>query len=199
MESETATVDSSGTLPPRQSLLQRTKLPLWVSLLLLVLLAAAVAWAFYAAGASERRLAAQQQELTQKLEVERTTMRREAEESLVRQTRELETLFGAALAWSVRSALLRNNLDEIDQYFGDLVKNPRIPLVLLADAEGKVLRATDRKYLDTAFEANFPAELLTGTDVAVHLDEGRRKRIVLPIQGLTSRLGTVLLVYSPPE
>jgi len=199
MESETTAANSPGNPPPQQNMLLRTKLPLWVSVALLVLLAAAVAWAFFAAGASERRLAAQQQELTQKLEIERATLLRESEEALMRQTRELETLFGAALAWSVRSAMLRNNLDEIDQYFGDLVRNPRIPLVLLADAEGKVLRATDRKFLATAFEASFPAELLTGTDVAVYPDEGRRKRIVLPIQGLTARLGTVLLLYSPPD
>lgn len=178
--------------------LQQAKLPLWAGLVLLILLIIVFAWNRLGTGSAERRLAEERQQLTEKLEADRSAMQREAQEALARQTQDMQILFGTALAWSVRSAMLRNNFDEIDQYFVDLVKNPRITLALLADADGKVLRTSDRKYLDTPFSEHFPAELLKGGDVAVHPDEGARKRLVLPIQGLTSRLGTVLLVYSPP-
>jgi len=181
------------------SILQRMRLPLWMFLVLLALLLAAIGWGLYSTSAADRRVASEREAMAQAFEAERVALRKASSDDLTRQTAELETLFGAALAWSVRGSMLRNNLDEIDQYFGDLVKNPRIPLVLLADADGKVLRATDRKYLDSDFATHFPPELLAGSDVAVHPDEGRRKQIVLPVQGLTARLGTVLLVYSPPD
>jgi hypothetical protein len=184
--------------PAALARLQQTRLPLWISLVLLLLLIIALAWNRLGTGSAERRLAEERQQLTQQLEADRSAMQREAQEALARQTQDMQILFGTALAWSVRSAMLRNNFDEIDQYFVDLVKNPRVTLALLADVNGKVLRTSDRKYLDTPFSEHFPAELLKGEDVAVHPDEGDRKRLVLPIQGLTARLGTVLLVYSPP-
>jgi hypothetical protein len=187
-----------GRKPSPLAKLQEVKLPLWVSLALLALLIIVFAWGRWTAGVGERRLATERQQLTQQVEAERAAMQREMHETLARELRELQNLFGHALAWSVRSAMLRNNFDEIDQYFVDLVKNPRITLALLADVNGKVLRSSDRKYLDSPFSEHFPVELLKGEDVAVHPDEGGRKRLVLPIQGLTSRLGTVLLVYSPP-
>lgn len=178
--------------------LREIRLPLWVSLVLLVLLIVVFAWGQVGAGAAERLLATERQQLAQQVEAERAAVRREAQEALARQGENAQRLFGTALAWAVRSAMLRNNLDEVDQYFGDLVKTGRIPLALLADAEGKVLLATDRKYLESRFSEHFPAELLQQPDVSIHPDEGNRRRLVLPIQGLTSRLGTVLLVYAPP-
>lgn len=201
---ESSSEGSAAPSAPRQSAatvpaLQRIRLPLWLFLLMLLALLGMFGWSQYQANAADHRLAEERQAMAQAMETERAALQTAAADAVTRQTVELETLFGAALAWSVRSSMLRNNLDEIDQYFGDLVKNPRITLVLLAGPDGKVLRSTDRRYLDTDFATSFPPALLTGSDVSVHPDEGRRKRIVLPVQGLTSRLGTVMLVYLPQE
>jgi hypothetical protein len=179
--------------------LQQTKLPVWVSLLLLVVLIIVFAWAAYGMSAAERRLSQERQQLEQKHEADSSALRRETQEQISRQSQDMQVLFGTALAWSVRSAMLRNNLDEIDQYFGDLVKNPSIALVLLADVDGKVLRTTDRKYLDAQFSMHFPEDMLKVENVVVRPAEADRIHLVLPIQGLTARLGTVLLVYLAPS
>jgi hypothetical protein len=184
--------------PSRLARLQETKLPLWVSAVLLLVLLIVFTWGRITSGAAERRLEAERRELMQKVEAERATLQRETQESLGRETRELQLLFGHALAYAVRSAVLRNNFDEVDQYFSDLVRNPRVTLVLFADTEGKILRASDRKYVDTRFGEHFPADLLKSPDVSVHPGEGARRQLVAPIQGLTARVGTVLLVYAPP-
>jgi hypothetical protein len=191
--------DSSMDQAPKRSLagrLQSTKLPVWVSLLLLLALIVVGGWSMIASSANERRSAEERVLLSQKLEADLAAARRQMQETISGQTRDMQRLFGTALAWAVRSSMLRNNLDEIGQYFGDLVKNPRIALVLLADAEGTILRSTDRKYLDVQFSSQFPAALLQDADVSIHAGESNRVRLVLPIQGLTSRLGTVLLEYS---
>lgn len=191
--------DSPMDQAPKRSLagrLQSTKLPVWVSLLLLLALIVVGGWSMIASSANERRSAEERVLLSQKLEADLAAARRQMQETISGQTRDMQRLFGTALAWAVRSSMLRNNLDEIDQYFGDLVKNPRIALVLLADAEGTILRSTDRKYLDVQFSSQFPAALLQDADVSIHAGESNRVRMVLPIQGLTSRLGTVLLEYS---
>lgn len=176
--------------------LHGTKLPAWVSLVLLLILFGVIGWSVFATNANERRFAEERQRLDQKLAADVGDARRQMQEALSDQTREMRGLFGTALAWAVRSSMLRENLDEIDQYFMELVKNPHIALVLLADSEGKVLRSTDRKYLETQFATHFPPALLQDAGVSIHAGAGNAVRLVLPIQGLTSRLGTVLLEYT---
>jgi cell division protein FtsL len=198
MDSEPNTSPDYSRKPSPLARLQQTRLPVWVSLLLLLALVIVAAWATFAISGAERRLTQERQQLEQKLEADTSALRREAQEVVARQTQEMQLLFGTALAWAVRSAMLRNNLDEIDQYFGELVKNTRIALVLLADVDGKVLRTTDRKYLDAQFSTHFPEEYLKVENVVARSGEGERIRLVLPIQGLTARLGTVLLVYATP-
>jgi hypothetical protein len=194
--------DSPIDPAPKPSLagsLQSTKVPLWVCLLLAVALIGVGGWSMVAKSATERRSEDERLLLSKKLEADLTSARLQMETTISSQTRELQGLFGTALAWAVRSSMLRNNLDEIDQYFIDLVKNPRIALVLLADADGKVLRSTDRKYIDATFSGHFPAVLLQDADVSVHVGNSNLVRLVLPIQGLTSRLGTVLVEYTSPS
>src|SRR5688572_9138371 len=112
--------------PSRLARLQEVKLPLWVSVILLLVLLIVFTWGRLTSGAAERRLEAERQQLAQKAEAERSAMQRETHEILARETRELQLLFGHALAWAVRSAMLRNNFDQIDLYFADLVRNRRV-------------------------------------------------------------------------
>ena len=133
------------------SKLQTIRLPLWVSLALLALLIGIFAWKQIAVGGAERRLAEERQALIDKTETDKAAFQRTAQDALARHSEDVHRLFGTALAWNIRSAMMRNNLDEIDQYFTALVKTERIQLVLLADPEGKVLLASDRKFLDGQF------------------------------------------------
>lgn len=180
------------------SMLQTIKLPLWVGLTLLALLIAVFVWKQVAVAEAERRVAAERQALIAQTEVEKNTLQRTAQEALARHSGEIYQLFGTALAWNIRSAMMRNNMDEIDQYFAALVKNPQIPLVLLADPAGKVLLASDRKFQDRNFSDNFPAALLQQPGVSIHPGEGKERRLVLQIQGFNALLGTVLLTYTTP-
>lgn len=192
---DTSAVHVSGT---PLSKLHTIKLPLWVSLVLLAMLISMFAWKEIALGAAERRLAEERQAFIANTEMDRAAFQRAAQEALERHSEDVHRLFGTALAWNIRSALMRNNLDEINQYFSALVKNERIPLVLLADPEGKVLLASDRKFMGTQVSDHFPAALLQKTGVTIHPGEGKERRMVLSIQGLNTRLGTVLLTYVAP-
>jgi len=195
-ETDKAAEHTSGTSTLVK--LRTIKLPLWVSLALLALLIGVFAWKQIAVGAAERRLAGERQALIDKTEAERAAFQRTGQEALARHSEDAHRLFGTALAWNIRSAMMRNNLDEIDQYFTALVQNERIQFVLLADREGKVLLASDRKYLGGQFSDSFPAALLQQTGVTIHPAEGKERRMVLSIQGLNTQLGTVLLTYVAP-
>ena len=177
--------------------LREIRLPLWVSLVLLVLLLVVFAWQRIAVGAAERRLAVEKQALTEQSAAAQAAFMAQAREALARHSEANHVLFGNALAWAVRGEMIRNNRDQIDQYFTELVRNERIRLVLLADVNGKILLASNRKLQEGTFADVFPAALLQEPQVTVQEGEGNEKRLVLPIQGLTARLGTVVVVYLP--
>jgi hypothetical protein len=172
--------------------LHQIRLPLWVTVLLLVLMLALLASRELVLKAAEERLEAERQSVAKQLEDEKVALRanaREANESAYE-------LFGKALAWAVRTAMMRRNFDEIEQYFAALTSDPHITLALLVDQKGKILLASDRQLQDAQFSAHFPAALLQTPDVAIERGEGNERRLVLPVQGLNKRLGTVLVVYT---
>jgi hypothetical protein len=100
------------------------------------------------------------------------------------------------LAWAIRGELIRNNLDQIDQYFSQLVQVERIKLAVLSSQEGKMLVASDKKFQEGEFGQVFPAELLNEAQVSIH-PQGEDRLLVMPIMGLNTRLGTAVLRYTP--
>jgi hypothetical protein len=176
-------------------MLQDTKLPLWVSLLLVVLLIVAFVWKQAAVSQVEQQM----QEQAQQLETAKAAIRAEAASALAQNSDAAHSLLGTSLSWAIRGELIRNNLDQIDQYFAELVKVERIKLAVLSDPAGKLLVSSDKKYQDGEFAQAFPAELLNEAGVAVRPGPDGTKLLVMPIMGLNARLGTAVISYTPEQ
>lgn len=176
--------------------LTETRLPLWVSLLLTVLLIIVFAWQQVAVNRAEARLEAERQSLSQQFEANRAALASQLKEFALDLDRTALARFGTALAWAVRGELIRNNLDQVDQYFAELVRMPRVQRVVLAGQDGKVLVATDRKFLGQPVTHLHPAEVLTAPQVDAQVTP-QGYRLVIPVMGLNARLGTVVVEYGP--
>jgi hypothetical protein len=195
---------SDSTNPPAPTRAETLKtwvreghVPAWLALALVALLILAFAWKQFAVGAAQRALDSERMAMTQQLADEKTRLRATAGEFLARNSDAAHVLMGTTLAWAVRGELIRDNLDQIDQFFGELIRNDRVRVVLLAGADGVVRLATDRKLQGGAFSAHFPEALLAEPAVVIRPGADGEKWLVLPIQGLNSRLGTVLVAYRP--
>jgi hypothetical protein len=158
----------------------------------ILLLSAAAIERHVALAEAERQSAAERHEHARRLELEKSAMAAAA-----RDTEQARLLFGDALAWAIRSALVHENVREVDQYFAELVKNDRAKLALLVNARGRIVASSDRQFRGKSFGDHFPRELLKADQILLHGD-GDEKRVVLPVRGLTSRLGTALVVYAAP-
>lgn len=177
------------------SKLQHTRLPVWVTLLFLVLLVAVFSWQRVAVSRAEARLADERAAMQQKFAADRIALIEQVRQRAAATTDETRRRFAMALAWAVRGEMIRNNLDQVDQYFAELVKLPGHKLVLLAERDGKVRVATDRKHLGADAASLVPSELLTRGEISIH-DEGQGTRLLaIPVMGLNTRMGTVLLRY----
>lgn len=178
-------------------MLRETRLPLWVSLLLALLLVVVFVWSRILLGAAEARLENERQEMTRRFEEDKSALLARLQDFTARQDDESQRHFGTALAWAVRGELIRNNLDQVDQYFNEMVRMERVERVVLASQDGKILLSSDRRHQGGDFSALYPAGLLSVPQVSVLAGAEGKKRVVVPVMGLTARLGTVVMDYAP--
>ena len=95
-------------------------------------------------------------------------------------------------SWSVRSELLRNNSENLNQLLTVFVKESGADLVLLINPEDKmVLLSSDKKYEGNQYTDNLDFEL----NKPSVLKEGGEVKIITPVMGFTNQIG-VLIVES---
>lgn len=173
--------------------LQQTRLPLWVSLALAALVVVVYAWQQVSVSRAGVRLEAERTQLTQQLEADRAAIISQAKDFVARQADAHSHRFGLALAWAVRGETIRNNLEQVDQFSNELVKLPGIDLVIFADAKGKVLVASDKKHQGSDFSQIYPLDLLQVPEVSLRPEGQTGQLLLIPVMGLNSRLGTLVL------
>jgi hypothetical protein len=114
--------------------------------------------------------------------------------AMTARTRELLLVAALPLAWAVRAELLQKDYREVGVYFRQLVQQSTVDRAVLILPDGLVKVASDQK-----LEGRPAAEALPG--VAIDKDEprveqrGRQFLAVVPVMGLTSRLGVIVLGY----
>src|SRR5690606_38369792 len=175
--------------------LQHKQLPSWSILVFLGLLLLVFVWKQIAVNQAESRLEKGQAELALKLEQESTALVKKAREYADSQYNKEEERFGQVLAWAVRGELIRNNLDQIDQYLNELVKLKETERVVLISEEGKLLVSTDKKLEQAEGKEIYPAEVLQQRKITIMSDVNGKKLLVVPVMGLNARLATVVISY----
>ncbi|MFZ5576101.1 MAG: hypothetical protein ACOY5S_12985 [Pseudomonadota bacterium] len=181
------------------SKLTTVKLPLWVGLALVILWAVSVAWQGLAQKRLQAKLDTERAAMTAQAEADRqallATLRERAQNASEASLRE----FGTALAWAVRGEMIRNNLDQVDQFFTEIVKLPGTERALLAGADGKVKVSTDRRHLGVEASTLVAPEALALPQVTVRSEADGTLLLVVPVMGLNERLGTVFVTRRPAD
>ncbi|NTW11604.1 MAG: hypothetical protein HGA26_09645, partial [Chlorobiaceae bacterium] len=127
---------------------------------------------------------------------ERTALEAKAAKSSIDIQRRDIGIFALPLAWAVRKEMMHGNYDQIDEYFGELIKIKGFGVFMLVEPDGMIRVSTDRKLQGTAFSVLYPG-METGVQrpVSYGLRDGS-SLFVLPVMGLSGRLGTIAFVYS---
>ncbi|MFA5082623.1 MAG: hypothetical protein WC474_08780 [Hydrogenophilaceae bacterium] len=170
------------------------KIILGLAIALVVVTAAMYAWKVAAVATQEDKFAQAEAQHAQ------------ARVQLVEQARQLDAsrseaglrLFSTPLAWVIRREVMAANLDQVDQYFTDLVQMPGFQSAVLANPDGKILVASDRKQLAVPFASLYPAEYLQAGDIRIERSASAGLRAIIPILGLKQHLGVLVLEYTPP-
>lgn len=182
------------------SKLTETRLPLWVSLVLLVLWLVTFAWQSLAQRRLEARLEQDREAMASQFETDRQNLFGQLRSRVGSETDESRRQFGLALAWAVRGEMIRNNLDQVDQFFTEIVRLPNTERVLLIGADdNKVLVSTDRRHQGADGAAVVGADTLQVQQVSVRAGQNGTRELVIPVMGLNSRLGTVIVTTRPAD
>ncbi len=107
-------------------------------------------------------------------------------------------LFSIPFAWAIRRELIVGNLNQVDQYFGQLVQIRGFKSAVLAKPDGKVTVASDRKKLVETFAGLYPGANLDSNEITLEKVGNGIFRAFIPILGLNKSLGMVVLEYLPP-
>lgn len=180
-------------LPSKLAFLTTIRLPLWVSLALLVMLLGVFAWQQLAVKRAEARLAQERTTMLTQFENDRAALVDSVRQRAQIASDDAERRFAQALAWAVRGEMIRNNLDQVDQFFAEIVRMPGYKLALLALPDGKLGVATDRRHLGADAASLAPAGLVEASDITIRVDAEGMRWVAIPVMGLNARLGTVLL------
>jgi hypothetical protein len=169
--------------------LPHMQLPGWYALVGLGIIIVVFAWKVIAVGKVEA-------DMVKQLERDRASMELQAREYADRQYNKEEERFGQVLSWAVRSELIRDNLDTIDQYLGEIVKMRDTEKVVLIGEDGQLLVSTDKRLEDTEGGDLYPKEILNLRKITIKSDVDGRKLLVVPVMGLNNRIGTVIVSYN---
>jgi Ca2+/Na+ antiporter len=93
-------------------------------------------------------------------------------------------------SWSVRSELLRDNTENLNQLLTVFVKESGANLVQLINPEDKmVLLSSDKKYEGNPYTGNLNFEL----NNSIVLKEGSDVKIITPVMGFTNKIGVLIV------
>jgi len=93
-------------------------------------------------------------------------------------------------SWSVRSELMRNNVENLNQLLTVFVKESGADLVQLVNPENKlILLSSDKKFEGTTYDQNLDFEI----ENTVVLEQDGKVIIVTPVMGFNSTIGILIV------
>lgn len=188
--------------PRKNSVVQLLKNPtLIVGLVAVVVLSAVVAgmwsWKSSAVSALEERLTAEKTQALQASQAEIAKTREESKAALLAARREALLLMGRPLAWALRDQVLTDNQRQIDDYIGELIRQPGFDRIVLARVDGSIVLASDRKMIDGKLESLYPPEVAAALAPTVLDGQGGKLILAVPVMGTAEKLAVMALTYDP--
>jgi len=108
-------------------------------------------------------------------------------------------LVAVPLTWAVRSEMIRNNYDQINQYLSQFVKEKNMKEIIVAKPDGTIVVATNKKREGTSVTSTFLPAVLQEDNPTVTTLENGDILVVSPVMGLSSKQGVLILLYTPPR
>jgi hypothetical protein len=157
-----------------------------------------IGWFYVSKGIAVRQAQEAVKQAQEDVAVQRAEWVKQAEARHAEMVKQSLSRFGVPLAWAIRRELMAGNLDQVDQYVTDLVKQEGFESVAVAKADGVIAVASDRRQVGAAFGSLYAERYLTAEQISAEEIAPGQWLLAVPVMGLTARLGTVAIEYRAP-
>ena len=100
-----------------------------------------------------------------------------------------------AYIWSVRKELMTNNIEQINLYSIDMIKEKGFQSIIICNKKGTVISATNKKQEGKPFSSFGKEEYLQLQETKVESLNDSTLVVASPIMGFNSKLGTLVIEY----
>ena len=112
---------------------------------------------------------------------------------------EMLKLLSKPLIWSIRSEMLRGNLEQVNIYTNDMVKEKNFQFIYVVSPGDSILISTDKKFQGQSAKGMFDNELLKTDSLIAVNNANETVTIFAPVMGYDSRLATLVYSYAPEK
>lgn len=127
----------------------------------------------------------------------RRVVEKMASEQLLQINVDMLKLMAKPLVWSIRSEMLRGNMDQVNIYTKELVQEKNFQYVHIVEPGGKILISTNKKLEGQPAAGILEASLLQTDSVQVVNKENDLLTIAAPVMGYDKKLATIIMDYTP--
>lgn len=121
-----------------------------------------------------------------------------AEARLLENNQTMLKLMAKPLVWSIRAEMLRGNMEQVNIFTTDLVKEKNFQFIYMIDPEGKIIVSTDKKLEGQHAKGMFEPALLQTDSVIVINNEKGMLTVAAPVMGFDKQLAVIVLSYAAP-
>lgn len=98
--------------------------------------------------------------------------------------------------WSIRSEMMRGNMEQVDLLMTELVKDSHFQYIHLVGQDGNIMLSTNKKQEGQPIETKDVKSALAA-DSTLFINEGDTLiTVVSPVMGFDKRLGTLVMSYT---
>ncbi len=105
------------------------------------------------------------------------------------------TLIAKPLSWAVRTQMLRSNLDEVDDYFNQMIKENRFEMISLINEDGTIVVCTNKKIEGEKAAVHLGNLSFDTSTTEVQDAKNDTLFVVAPVMGYDKRLGIMVIQY----
>jgi len=131
-----------------------------------------------------------------KAERDHQALKEQAIKGIVTLKEEQLKLLTIPYVWAVRTEMMKGNINQINLYALDLIKEKNFQRIAIANDSGIIVSSTDKKDEGKPFTSIGEVAALTNNDTMVENTGDSVLIVTSPIMGFNKRLGTLFFKYA---
>lgn len=120
----------------------------------------------------------------------------EAKQAVIQSHEQHLRIFAKPFAWAVRTEMMSNNINQVNLYMNEMIKEKNISSIMVLNAAGKIISSTNKKWEGKDFSAVGNASYLQSDSIIVDNIKDSLLIMSSPVMGFNNRLGTLIVNYS---